>query len=106
MSAPASEAPIAARAPGSGRPSAATASDSEGPTQNSAASQGIAASGSASSTAAVKGPRTARAASVSHRYRALNSGSAARGSRTVLTTTTWPAGERARWAVPVPLSPS
>lgn len=95
-SASASAAPRDRTAEGSSGPVAATACRRVTPGRYAVASQGREDSGSASSTAAVYAPVTARAAAASRRNRSRKCGSAARCSCTVFTATVSPPGVRPR----------
>ncbi len=83
-----------------------TCSESVGPGMYSVAIQGRPASGSASTTGAVKAPLTRRAAATSCRKRPLNSGSLAYVACTTLTATRIPEALRARCTTPMPPEPS
>ncbi len=83
-----------------------TCSASVGPGMNSVAIQGRSASGSASTTGAVKAPLTFRAARTSCRNRPLNSGSRANSACTTFTASLSPEVLRARCTTPMPPEPS
>lgn len=72
---------------------------------NDVAIQGRSASGSASTTGAVKAPLTRRAAATSCRKRPLNSGSRANSACTTFTASRIPEVLRARWTTPIPPEP-
>ena len=80
---------------GSGPP-ARTSAASDGAGTYVVASQGMSASGSAATTAAVNAPLTRRAAATSCPNRVLKSGSSASSARMVLTATSRPAADRPR----------
>lgn len=82
-----------------------TSSDRVGPGMNSVAIQGRSASGSASTTGAVKAPLTLRAAATSCRKRPRNSRSLAYRACTTFTATFIPEVLRARCTTPMPPEP-
>ena len=90
---------------GSG-PCSRTASSSEGPGMYAVASQGVAASGSASSSCAMWIPLTCCAARASCAKRRRNSGSAENSARTTLSATGRPPGRKERNTCPIPPAPS
>ena len=95
-----------ARSTGSGKPPCLRTAELSGtPGTKVVASQGMAASVSASTTEAVKAPETARAASTSRRNLARKSSSAANSRRTSFTATVRPPAERPRYTAPMPPAP-
>src|SRR5580658_6808076 len=90
---------------GSG-PHTLTSRASDGAGTYAVASQGRSASGSASTTAAVKNPLTRRAAATSCAKRFRNPASSARSTLIVLTATSRPAAERPRYTWPMAPAPS
>ncbi len=95
-SASASAAPSARNRASSIGPSASRSAERVGPGMYAVASQGAAASGSASTTGAVWKPPTLRAAATSARNRSRKCGSAASSRRATFTATDRPPRERAR----------